>query len=195
MNVFVKSASQNVCYAFLLHENFSFKLLLIMQICDYAVQRSYSIWGLCLGHQLLFIVQALTRIYKPDLSHTPYNLFSLFQTIFFTAQKASPLRFFASTSLPWKGTLPTSSEQSFELWGCQTQAPRGTNSGSSSTRCVKVPFPCPSTKIKGQAQYRQQGASKSIFPEMWSLLLTSSYFVCFIYYASWLVVNHDFRPL
>lgn len=67
-----------------------------------------------------------------------------------TVQKASPQRFSASTSLPWKGIRPTSSEQSSALCGYQTRVPRGMNSGLSSTRCVKVPFPCPFTKIRGE---------------------------------------------
>lgn len=86
-------------------------------------------------------------------SHWTFILFSPFQMICSIAQKASPLRFSASTSPPWRGTQPTSSEQSFELWGCQTQAPRGMNSGLSSTRCVKIQYPCPFTNIKGKALY------------------------------------------
>lgn len=86
----------------------------------------------------------LCLVFFPHLS---FISSSVFQMICPTAQKASPLKFSASMSPPWKGTPPTSSERSFELWGFRTPAPRGTNSELSSTRCVKVPFPCPSTQI------------------------------------------------
>lgn len=120
------------------------------------------------GHKLLVFHQTLIRISKSVLSQN-LMLFSLFQTTCSTAQKASPRRFSASTSPPWKGTQPTSSEQSFELCGCQTQVPRGMNSGLSSTRCVKVPFPCPSTEIKRQSsQSRQHRVNVCLF---WNVIV------------------------
>lgn len=81
---------------------------------------------------------------------SPITLFLVFlsQMICSTVQKASPQRFSASTCLPWRGTQRTSSEQNFAPCECQTQMPRGTNSELSSTRCVKVPFPCPFTQMR-----------------------------------------------
>ena len=101
-----------------------------------------------------------------------------------TASKASPLRFSASTSPPWKGTQPTSSERSFEPWGCQTPPPRGMSSGLSSTRCVKIQFPRPPAKIK-----RKKLTVKSCNLCMQKTLLDSGS-VKNTYYISWLLVLH-----
>lgn len=125
------------------------------------VKRWCSSWGLCSDKRCLFYIRSRWRISKLVLSPN-FIWLSLFQTTCSTAQKASPPRFSASTCRPWKGTRPTFSEQSFELWGCQTQVPRGMNSGLSSTRCVKVPFPCPSIKIKGKAHSRDNKELQSL---------------------------------
>lgn len=128
-------------------ENFHFPSRLQRKdLCDHLIQK-VQIRALLKHAALVF--QQLVRP-ACSLSKIPLQ-FSLFQTIWSTVQKASPQRFSASTSLPWRETRPTSSEQSFGLWGCQTPAPRGLNNGLSSTRCVKVPFPCPSTKIRLKA--------------------------------------------
>lgn len=116
-------------------------------------------WSLCLDIYCSYY----TRSWQERVLSQNLFLFFLFQIIWSTAQKASPQRFSASTSPPWKGTQPTSSEQSFEPWGCQIQKPRGMSSELSSTRCVKVPFPCPSTEIRGKAHNQGNKELQSLF--------------------------------
>lgn len=150
---------RHVCWVKARPENFSFQLLHSHDgnyragFCAYSIQRRCSSCGPCSDKRCLYRIRSWWDFLSVS-AHKTFIWFSLFQMICPTAQKASPPRFSASTSPPWKGTRPTSSEQSFGLWGCQTQAPRGMNSVLSSTRCVKVPFPCPSTKIRGKAHSR-----------------------------------------
>lgn len=167
-------------------ENFPFQLLhsyvgdYKTSICNNFVRR--CIWGLCLDIYCSYY----TRSWQERVLSQNLFRFFLFQTICSTAQKASPQRFSASMSPPWKGTRPTSSEQSFELWGCQTQAPRGMNSGLSSTRCVKVPFPCLSTKIRGKAH--SQGNTE--LPSLFFNVIFDRQFSKNESYISWLIVHH-----
>lgn len=105
------------------------------------------VWFLRCGLSLPFFWPVPDRNFSLCSPITLFLIF-LFQMICSTVQKASPQRFSASTCLPWRGTQRTSSEQNFAPCGCQTQMPRGTNSELSSTRCVKVPFPCPFTEMR-----------------------------------------------
>lgn len=115
------------------------------------ITKQVSVIILSRGEDEVMCLDVSSKSWQEFLSVLSLNCFwfFIFQMICSTVQKASPQRFSASTSPPWRGTRPIFSEQSFELCGSQTPAPRGTNSGLSSTRCVKVPFPCP-TESRGK---------------------------------------------